>query len=73
MLPRDRPENDGREMSKYQTPMPAAADVPRRTVRSYVRREGRMTDAQRRALEELWPRYGLDGTGPAFDFKTIFG
>ena len=45
-----------------------------RSIRSFVRREGRMTPAQRRALEELWPRYGLDaGDTPLFDFALIFG
>ena len=28
-------------------------------VRSFVRREGRMTNAQKRALEDLWPVYGF--------------
>jgi tRNA (guanine-N7-)-methyltransferase len=41
----------------------------KREIRSFVRREGRMTDSQKRALEELWPRYGLEapqgrGHGP---------
>ena len=31
-----------------------------RKLRSFVRREGRMTDGQKSALERLWPRYGLD-------------
>ncbi len=31
-----------------------------RQIRSFVRREGRMTPAQRRALSELWPRYGIE-------------
>ncbi|KAF0190715.1 MAG: tRNA (guanine-N7-)-methyltransferase [Gammaproteobacteria bacterium] len=35
-----------------------------RTIRSFVRREGRMTEAQRRALEQYWPRYGVDVAGP---------
>ena len=39
---------------------PAEPDPPRREIRSFVRREGRMTDSQKRALEELWPRFGLD-------------
>jgi tRNA (guanine-N7-)-methyltransferase len=39
---------------------PAEPDAPRREIRSFVRREGRMTDSQKRALEELWPRYGLE-------------
>lgn len=39
----------------------AEVDVPAgRRVRSFVRREGRLTAGQQRALEQLWPRYGLD-------------
>ncbi len=30
-----------------------------RRIRSFVRREGRLTPAQERALTHLWPRYGL--------------
>ena len=30
-----------------------------RRIRSFVRREGRLTPGQQRALEELWPRFGL--------------
>ncbi len=37
----------------------ASARKPR-TIRSFVRREGRITPAQRRALEELLPRLGVD-------------
>ncbi len=29
-------------------------------IRSFVRREGRFTKAQRAALEEHWPKYGID-------------
>lgn len=36
----------------------AAARI-RRKIRSFVRREGRITPAQQRALQTLWPRYGL--------------
>ena len=44
-----------------------------RPIRSFVRREGRMTPAQRRALKELWPRYAVEvGEGP-LDFTRIFG
>lgn len=46
--------------------------APRR-IRSFVRREGRMTAAQRRALEVLWPRYGVDlPTGP-LDLDRLYG
>ncbi len=31
-----------------------------RPIRSFVRREGRLTAAQARALETLWPRFGVD-------------
>ncbi len=31
-----------------------------RPIRSYVRRKGRLTKAQQRALGSLWPKYGLD-------------
>lgn len=48
------------------------AAVPRR-IRSFVRREGRMTDAQKRALDELWPRYGIDHPQHRFDPVVLFG
>ena len=35
-------------------------DVVRRPVRSFVLRQGRMSPAQARALDELSPRYGID-------------
>ena len=41
-------------------------------VRSFVRREGRITAGQRRALETLWPKFGLE-TGARIDLDTIFG
>lgn len=30
-----------------------------REIRSFVKRDGRMTPSQQRALEQLWPRFGL--------------
>lgn len=56
------------------------APQPRR-IRSFVRREGRMTDGQKTALEQLWPRYGLDAIPSAssgqatqvYDLPAIFG
>jgi tRNA (guanine-N7-)-methyltransferase len=44
-----------------------------RTVRSFVRREGRMTPGQRRALEVLLPRYALEAGGSPFDFDAVYG
>jgi tRNA (guanine-N7-)-methyltransferase len=43
-----------------------------RTIRSFVRREGRMTGGQLRALQSLWPKYGLE-PGAAIDPVHVFG
>ncbi len=45
---------------------------PARLIRSFVRRRGRLTAAQKDALETLWPIYGLDPK-VTFDPKIIFG
>lgn len=44
-----------------------------RGVRSFVLRAGRMTDGQQRALEALWPRFGLDYTQAPCDLDALFG
>lgn len=49
-------------------------EVPfRREIKSFVRREGRMTEAQKRAFEQLWSRYGLEHSGARLDLTAIFG
>ncbi len=35
-----------------------------RPIRSFVRREGRLTSGQQCALDTLWSRYGIDSAGP---------
>ncbi|WP_322987280.1 tRNA (guanosine(46)-N7)-methyltransferase TrmB [Phaeacidiphilus oryzae] len=56
------------------TPTPAAPDVPdHQRVRSYHPRRGRMTDAQRTAMEALWPVYGRDIDGEPLDLAEFFG
>lgn len=40
-------------------------------VRSFVRREGRLTPAQRLALDELWPRYGVGDADLAVPNKVF--
>jgi tRNA (guanine-N7-)-methyltransferase len=49
-------------------------DIPDRSIRTYVLRAGRMTDAQRKALEELAPRFCVpyEDKEP-FSFGAIFG
>ncbi len=44
-----------------------------RSIRSFVLRQGRVTEAQKRAFTEHWPRYGLDYLGRVRDFDEVFG
>ena len=44
-----------------------------RAIRSFVTRAGRITDAQVRALEVLWPKYGVEFTAEALDCDSVFG
>ncbi len=41
--------------------------------RSFARRSGRITAAQKRALNELWPRYGVEESASVLSLKEIFG
>lgn len=45
----------------------------RRPIRSFVLRQGRVTDAQRRAREELFPRFGIPYSRGALDLDRVFG
>jgi tRNA (guanine-N7-)-methyltransferase len=47
--------------------------TPFRTVRSFVRRQGRITAAQERALAALWPRFGVEPGDAALDLDALFG
>jgi tRNA (guanine-N7-)-methyltransferase len=44
-----------------------------RPIRSYVLRQSRTTPAQKRALEELLPKYGLPFTGKPIEPSVLFG
>ena len=50
-----------------------AAPLHRRGIKSYVLRAGRMTQAQTRGLEEVWPRLGLSLADGPQDPATLFG
>ena len=45
----------------------------RRTVRSFVRRTGRITPAQGRALDELWPLFGIEYSADSLNLDEVFG
>lgn len=44
-----------------------------RRVRSFVRRQGRLTKRQEDALTDLWPSAGVDFTLELLDFTALFG
>ena len=44
-----------------------------RRIRSFVRREGRLSNRQQRALDHLWPQFGMDYSGERVDIKALFG
>jgi len=47
-------------------------DSRHRRIRSYVRRAGRLTTGQRRALDELWPRWGIEPPDGRLDLTEVF-
>lgn len=42
-------------------------------IRSFVRRDSRLTAAQERAYEALWPQFGLSLESGMIDFSQVFG
>ena len=46
---------------------------PTRQIRSFVRREGRITPAQRKALTELWTLYGIEDNDTLLDSTLFLG
>jgi tRNA (guanine-N7-)-methyltransferase len=46
---------------------------PRRKIRSFVLREGRLTPGQQRAFDTLWPNWGLEYQPQALDLRLVFG
>ena len=44
-----------------------------RQVRSYVLRGGRLTEGQKKALRDLWPKYGIPDGSDVLDFAQLFG
>jgi tRNA (guanine-N7-)-methyltransferase len=62
-------------MSAERTPTQPPADLAQlrqRPIRSFVLRQGRTTEAQKRAFELHWPKYGLQCAGTKRDFEQVF-
>lgn len=49
------------------------SEPAQRPVRSFVLRQGRMTEAQRRALSDLFARHGVEYRAQPLDFDILFG
>ena len=45
----------------------------KRSIRSFVLRQGHMTAAQQRAIDTLWPRFGIDYCRQTVDLDACFG
>lgn len=44
-----------------------------RPIRSFVLREGRLTQGQQRAFDTLWPLFGIEYHGQQLDLPSLFG
>ena len=66
--PEDHSARDGGEKAAGRD-----AEAHHRPVRSFVLRAGRLTVGQKRALDELWPRFGIDAPTGRLDFSEVFG
>ncbi len=53
-------------------PLVTEAAHLQRQIRSFVRREGRATPAQKQAMLDLWPKYGFEPDGQ-INFPRLFG
>ena len=47
--------------------------IPKRSIRSFVLRQSHMTPAQQKAIDTLWPQFGLDFQAATVDLNTLFG
>jgi len=49
------------------------SDTHDRKIRSFVKREGRLTSGQQKNLDTLWPRYGLEMPSKTINWDAQFG
>lgn len=60
-------------MSQFKTQQEAeAAGVYVQKIRSFVKREGRLTKGQAKALEQFWPTMGLEHKNGLLNFDDVF-
>ena len=52
--------------------MTETEDIKYRRIRSFVLRQGRLTRGQERALETVWPQFGIDYAENLLDLSQVF-
>lgn len=52
---------------------PTTDTKPKRGIKSFVLRAGRLTTGQQRALKELWPRFGIEVPDKPINLPDLFG
>ena len=67
------PRHHLRLMVHFSDPGPLLKASFHKPIRSFVRREGRLTPAQERAIDELLPRYRIDPGAGHLRLNEIFG
>lgn len=66
--------NTTNQNSSSQTPaIKVVEDPSERRIRSFVLRQGRLTKGQARALEEVFPKFGITYQPHLLDLKSVFG
>lgn len=48
-------------------------EIHHRPIRSFVKREGKLTSGQQNSIDLLWPSHGVDLTKDLLDLDTLFG
>ncbi len=48
------------------------SDLKNRRIRSFVLRQGRLTKGQERALQEVWPQFGVEYAEKLLDLNAVF-
>ena len=55
------------------TPDSTVPEAHKRSIRSFVLRQGHMTAAQQRAIDTMWPQFGIDYQDSVLDLNQRFG
>jgi len=76
MVSPDHPQKNEKSAtpsSDHREPQGVTGTLTSRSIRSFVIRNGRMTDAQQDAIDQLLPKYGIPFNDQITDFNQCFG